>query len=44
MCNNNENKCKYIKNNKITYKPSLQTSMVNKKNEMIKYKSNVQQL
>ena len=44
MCNNNGNKCKYIKNNKITYKPSLQTSMVNKKNEMIKYKSNAPQL
>jgi hypothetical protein len=31
--NNKENKCKDIKNNKKTYKISLLTSMINKKNE-----------
>jgi hypothetical protein len=30
---NNGNKCKDIKNNKKTYKISLLTSMINKKNE-----------
>jgi hypothetical protein len=44
MWNNNGNKCKDIKNNKITYKTSLQTSMINAKNEMRKYKSNTPQL
>ena len=39
MCNN-VNKCCDIKNNKKTYKTSLSTSMVNKKNEMRKYKAN----
>jgi hypothetical protein len=42
LCNNNGNKYKDIKHNKITYKTSLQTSMINKKNEMRKYKSNAQ--
>ena len=40
MCNNNGNKCKDIKKNKKTYKASLPTSMINKKNEMRKCKSN----
>ena len=44
MRNNNWNKCKDIKNNEKTFKTSLQTSMVNKKNEMRKYKSNAPQL
>ena len=42
MCNNG-NKCYDIKNNKKTYKTSLSTSMINKKNEMRKYKSNAPQ-
>jgi hypothetical protein len=33
MCNNNRNKCKDIKNNKETYKTSILTSKINKKNE-----------
>ena len=46
MCNNNRIKCYDIKNNKkkTTYKTSLSTSMINKKNEMRKYKSNAPQL
>ena len=44
MCNNNGNKCTDIKNNKKSYKTSLLTSMINKKNEMRKYKSNAPQL
>ena len=44
MCNNNGNKCKDIKKNKKTYKASLPTSMINKKNEMRKCKSNTPQL
>ena len=44
MCNNNRNKYTDIKNNNKTYKTSLPTSMINKKNEMRKYKSNAPQL
>ena len=44
MCNNNGNKCNNIKNNNKTYKTSLPTSMINKKTEMRKYKSNTPQL
>ena len=44
MCNNNANTCNYLKNNKKTYKTSLPTSNINKKNEMRKYKSNVPKL
>jgi hypothetical protein len=44
MCNNNGNKCNNIKNNNKTYKTSLPTSMINKRNEMRKYKSNAPQL
>ena len=45
MCNNNGNTCYDIKNNKkTTYKTNLSTPMINKKNEMRKYKSNAPQL
>ena len=44
MCNKNENKCKDIKNNNKTYKTSLLTSLINKKIEMRKCKSNASQL
>ena len=44
MCNNNGNKCKDIKNNNKTYNTSLLTSMINKKIEMRKCKSNAPQL
>ena len=44
MCNNNGNKCYDIKNVKKTYKTSLSTSIINKKNEMRKYKSNAPKL
>ena len=43
MCNN-RNKCTDIKNNKKSYKASLLTSLINKKTEMRKCKSNAPQL
>ena len=44
MCNTNGKKCYDIKNSKKTYKTNLSTSMINKKSEMRKYKSNAPQL
>ena len=44
MCNNNGNKCKDIKNNNKTYKTDPLTSLINKKIEMKKCKSNAPQL
>jgi len=44
MCNNNGNKCYDIKNSKKANKTSLLTSLINKKIEMRKCKSNASQL